>query len=315
MSTKPLNRKAPPNLLPQLLPSSLPQGFPLLGTPPIPKRFTPPSEGEEITTHGRSYRLGKALGNGHFGAVFECTDVWGNELVAKVLLPQKRSYETVREDWLREIESLVQLRNPFITHVFDAFEYRDTFYLIIERCAFSLRDLIVWPELQGALWLKPVARCVLQAVHFMHSAGYVHKDIHPGNILTRCIKGEMGEPNTVMVFKVGDLGISRLEPDIRLFNTVLAEWMLPPEFLNPQEFGRVCKTVDIYHSGLVFLSLLLQRIPTFTREEVIAGVPRQVAEGLNSPFSPALSKALRRHTGHRTQTALEFWSEINRCVP
>ena len=298
----------------KLLGTGLPLMSPQPGgmNPVQPKHFVLPQMGEEIEHRGHFYRIGKQLSaTGHFGVVFECTDSWGNELVAKILLPKARTYEAVRDDWLRELNNLIDLRNPFITHVFDAFEYQDTFYLIIERCSFSLADLIAWPDTQGEVWLNPIARCVLQAIHFIHSVGYVHKDIHPGNILTRCVKGEMGESNTVMTFKVSDLGISRLEPQIRPGNnTILAKWIAPPEFLNPTEFGTVSRTVDIYHAGLVFLSLLLNRVPTFTEQEVLAGIPRQMAESLSSPYAPAVAKALRRHTRDRTQTAQDFWYDL-----
>lgn len=80
------------------------------------------------------------------------TDDWGNLLVAKVLLPQGKPYEQVRDEWLHEFKNLVQLRHPNVTYVHQAFEYRDTFYLIIERCDMSLMRLITGPNVQGDLW-------------------------------------------------------------------------------------------------------------------------------------------------------------------
>ena len=222
--------------------------------PVIPKKFSPPSLGDIINFKGRTYYLGQLFASGNFGAVYECTDDWGNELAAKILLPQNRSYDAVRESWQRELENLVNLRHPNVTYVHDAFECNDTFYLIIERCSETLEGLIQWPDLIPALWIKPVSKCVLQALHFIHGAGYVHKDIHPRNVFTRHVRSEMGNEHST-VFKVGDLGITRLEPQIDATNTVFAQWMLAPEFLNPTEFGRVGKPVDIYHAGLLFLSL------------------------------------------------------------
>lgn len=116
-------------------------------------------------------------------------------------------------------------------------------------------------------------------------------------------------------FKIGDLGISRLEGDIRLFNTILAQWMLPPEFLNPIAFGVLGKHVDIYHVGLLLLSLLLNKIPQFNNDEIIAGRPRQLAEDLDSPYAPVIAKALRRHVNARTQTAIDMWREILEVMP
>ncbi|MBE7466828.1 MAG: protein kinase family protein [Planctomycetes bacterium] len=284
---------------------------PILPGSPPQRRFRPPSLGQSISHDGQTYFIGQQIGQGAFGAVYDCFDEWGNELVAKVMLPKNRSYSEVRDQWNGELTSLVVLRHPNITYVYDAFEFQDTFYLIIEKCSSTLAGLISMPNLHGELWLQSVAGGLLQAIHFIHSAGYVHKDLHAGNVFLLWQKDRMmPDREPVLSFKVGDLGISRIESDLNIFNTVLAQWMLPPEFLDPVRFGTLGCQVDIYHAGLLFLSLLLGRTPEFTRDEILAGKPRQTAEGLSSPFSSAIAKALRRTVDQRTSTALDFWREI-----
>ena len=94
------------------------------------KMFTPPTLGEGIISNrGVCYIIGKELGRGSFGVVYEATDDWGNTLAAKVLLPREKPYELIQGNWLQEIKSLLTLRHPNITFIYDAFEYRDTFYL------------------------------------------------------------------------------------------------------------------------------------------------------------------------------------------
>lgn len=274
-----------------------------------------PKEGEVVSFQDRLYRLGPPIGRGGFGIVYACSDDWGNSLAAKVFLPQGKAYEQVEQDWQRELRNLVTLRHPNITHVYDAFEWRDTFYLITERCDQTLKELITWPEIKGDLWLLPMARCVLQGAHFIHQSGYVHKDLHPGNIFLRYVRDEMTPVNKqALVFKIGDLGISRLANEIDVFNTILAQWMLPPEFLSPKDFGTVGPQTDIYHIGLLCLSLLAGKVIEFSRDEILSGKPRQLAETLTSPFAPAVARALRRHVGDRTQTPLDFWRELSSLV-
>ena len=279
--------------------------------PLIPGRqFTPPAPGEAIVCEGRYYWLGRYIGQGYFGAVFECTDEWSNSLVAKVLLPQNRTYEEAQADWMRELLNLQDLRHPYITFVHAAFEYRDTFYLILERCDSTLAQLLAWADLKGEIWVHPVAQCMLQAINYIHSVGYVHKDIHPGNVHIARSRGVMGAPTPTTVFKIGDLGLTRLEPEIDVFNTMLAKWMLPPEAIRPDEFGLIGRKVDIYHAGLTLLSLLLGRIPTFSEEEIVSGGPRKLAEALNSPYGSVIASALRRHVNDRTESALQMWRAI-----
>lgn len=279
-----------------------------------PKAFNPPKLGQSINHDGRFYFIGNFIGSGHFGNVYECTDEWGNPLVAKVLVPRNQTYDDVQESWLSELTKLKELRHPNVTFVHAAFECNDTFYLIIERCAMTLDIIIDLPHLNPDGWIPYVARDVLQALEFMHSHGYVHKDIHPGNIFVSQVSDRMvptKEP--VWSFKVGDLGISRLEHEIRPLNTMLALWMLPPEAIDSRQFGAIGRTVDVYHTGLLLLSLLINKIPTFSQDEILAGVPRQLAEAHSSKYAPAIARALRRHVGSRTPTAMHFWREIDQA--
>ena len=278
---------------------------------PVPRTFVPPRTGEKIECNGIGYFIGQKIGEGAFGAVFDCRDEWGNELAAKVLLPQNRSYEAVREEWLHEFQNLQQLRHPHITFIHQAFEYRDTFYLIVEKCSFTLKDLIENPDINGENWLRHVSRDILNGIQYIHDHEYVHKDLHAGNVLVSLQRDAIApEKDPVWSFKIGDLGISRLEGDIRFFNTRLAQWMLPPEFLRSEEFGFVGKHVDIYHVGLLLLSLLLNQTPDFTKDDIIAGRPRELREGLQSKYAMAVAQALRRHVSARTSSAIDMWREI-----
>ncbi|MBK6845069.1 MAG: protein kinase family protein [Gemmatimonadetes bacterium] len=240
----------------------------------------------------------------------ECTDDWSNFAVAKVLVPAGQAYDDVRAQWIRELDNLQSLRHPYVTFIHDAFEYRDTFYLIMERCHEQLSELISWPDLRPEVWLHPIAQCVLATLVHSQDGIRPYKDLHPGNVFVARNQGVMSTPNPATVFKVGDLGISRLAPDIDVFNTILAKWMLPPEALAPARFGVIGPQLDIYHAGLTFLSLMLRQIPTFSEQEILDGRPRQLAESLPSPYGPVLSRALRRHVDQRTQSALDFWREI-----
>lgn len=282
-------------------------------TPPVsqPKTFKPPSKGQSIHVDGKYYFMGDFIGRGYFGNVYECSDEWGNQLVAKVLVPRNQTYDQVRESWLAELRKLLDLRHPNVTYVHAAFECDDTFYLVMERCSMTLDVVINLENLKPDGWIPYVARDVLQGLEYIHSNGYVHKDIHPGNVFVSQSQDRMiPTKDAVWSFKVGDLGISRLETEINAFNTLLAEWMLPPEAIDPVQFGPIGRTVDVYHVGLLLLALLMNRVPTFTRDEVLAGVPRELAEASSSRYGRAIACALRRHVASRTPTAMHFWRDI-----
>ena len=87
--------------------------------------------------------------------------------------------------------------------------------------------------------------------------------------------------------------------------------MLPPEVLEPTEFGPVDYRIDLYHVGLLLLQLASSKELEFTREQVLAGEPRRMALALPSPYNFALEKTLRRHVQHRTASAMELWRDLH----
>ncbi|PYT74260.1 MAG: hypothetical protein DMG42_10860 [Acidobacteria bacterium] len=163
--------------------------------------------------------------------------------------------------------------------------------------------------------LMPVARCLLQAVNFIHNAGFAHQDIHLGNVFVATVRNEMNpEDPGAAQFKLGDLGITKLLSDLSPQNT-RAKWMLPPEVINPSEFGPIEHRTDIYHCGLLLLQLAYSTEMRFTQEETLAGKPREMATQLPAPLNFALEKALRRHAAMRTGTAQELWRDLNSPGP
>lgn len=275
------------------------------------KRFIIPQQNEAITSMatGNTYTIGPKIGEGNFGIVYSCQDVWNNDLAAKVLKPIG-TYDTVKVSAEAEIAKLLQLRNPFITYVYDAFEFRDTFYIITERCYCPLTDLFKLENFNGMVWLMPIARCLLQAIHYIHINNYAHQDIHPGNVFASFVRDEMmPEVNNAIQFKLGDLGVAKLVTQITAQNT-RAQWMLPPEVLNPAEYGQVDHRIDIYHAGLLLLQLASNKEIRYSREEILAGRPKEMALALPSPYNVALEKALRRHVEFRTSTAMELWGDL-----
>jgi len=278
----------------------------------VTKHFVLPTPGEKIKSEltKNTYRIGDRIGEGSFGIVFKCTDVWDNNLALKVLKPQG-TYDFVRQKAVSELNKLLTLRHPHVTYVHDAFEFRDTFHIVTELCDAPLSVLFTINAFNGKHWLKPIARCLLQAVHYLHVNNFVHQDIHPGNVLYSFVKDEMVSTEAGAIqFKLGDLGIAKLLHEVGVDNT-RAQWMLPPEVLDSGEFGLPDFRVDIYHLGLLLLQIAHSKEMRFSREEILAGRPRELALTLPAPMSTAIEKALRRHVEHRTKTPMEIWEDLN----
>lgn len=280
------------------------------------KQFVPPAPGEVITsllTHN-TYTIGDKIGEGNFGIVYSCTDVWGNELAVKVLKPLGLPYEKIKASAEAEFVKLVALRHPNITYIYDAFEYRDTFYIITERCFCPVSSLFSLKDFNGKAWVMPIARCLLQAVHYLHINNLAHQDIHSGNVFTAFVKDEMPSDAKAIQFKLADLGVAKLFNEVDAKNT-RPQWILPAEILRPEEYGPIDYRIDLYHVALLLLQIAVSKEIAFTPDEVLAGKPREMAEALPSPLNFALGKALRRHVPHRTSSAMELWRDLQSLLP
>ena len=118
-----------------------------------------PSLGESIKSllTGNTYTIGPRIGEGNFGIVYSCSDDWDNELAVKVLKPI-RPYEELRANAEGEFLRLRQLRHPNITFIYDAFEFRNTFYIVTERCHSPVSRIFDLPNLNGMSWFLPMAK-------------------------------------------------------------------------------------------------------------------------------------------------------------
>jgi serine/threonine protein kinase len=227
-------------------------------------------------------------------------------------LERSAPYEVIEAAAQAEIQKLLELRHPYITYAFDAFHLGETIYIVTERCYCPLSRLFTEVQaFDGKLWIRAVARCLLQAVHYIHLNGYVHQDIHLNNVFAAFARDEVLENESAALhFKLGDLGVAKLFSEIDATNT-RAQWMIPPEVVDTKEFGPMDQRIDIYHCGLLFLHLLNGSEIRFTNEEILAGKPRELALQLPPPYNFALEKALRRHVAARTASAMELWRDLN----
>lgn len=284
-------------------------------TPPAPpvriSAANLPKPGTVVTAPQtrNTFTIGEKIGEGFHSHVFACTDAWYNDLAAKILKPAEslvRSREVVQAEGAK----LRALRNPYIAFVYDVFDHAGAQYVITERYHCSLDALFDAPGFNAPELIIPVARCLLQAIDYAHQNDIVHQDIHLGNIFASALEDDAAPSRyTDIKFVLGDLGISKLRNQSQAVGA-RAPGLVPPESYLPGDFGAVDSRADIYQAGLVLLQLALGQRLAFTREQVLAGEPRRLAESLAAPFNFALSKALRRHVQQRSADAREFWRDL-----
>ena len=205
--------------------------------------------------HGR-YRIGRQIGCGGMGAVYEALDsrLQNTVAVKQCRLPgldANRAFE-------REAKLLASLRHPALPVVIDYFVDGEAQYLVMQfiegddlgKLLENRRDR--FPSAEVVLW----ARAVLDALSYLHDhePPVVHRDIKPSN-LRRTPRGEI-----VLL----DFGLAKgrpeeaamPRPDRSVFGYTLA--YSPPEQILR---GKTDARSDVYAVGATLYHLLTGRPP------------------------------------------------------
>eukprot|EP01090_Pellita_catalonica_P007745 TRINITY_DN18342_c0_g1_i1.p1 TRINITY_DN18342_c0_g1~~TRINITY_DN18342_c0_g1_i1.p1 ORF type:complete len:428 (-),score=44.11 TRINITY_DN18342_c0_g1_i1:75-1358(-) len=262
------------------------------------------------------YRLRKLLGEGAYGYVFECADLFDQAFVMKLLKTEKPKSETWLE-WRKETAFLMSLNHPNIVRMYDAFEYNGLYYMILHKANGSLRKLIE-KERKGvgldADSVIQIAGQILSGLDHIHKHGVIHRDLQIDNILYSWEKGEKQDRITVQITDFGISKVANSSPDHGLiaYTNIGREYDVAPELIL---HGYTTQQSDVYQLGLVLYYLYtgkhaLGAADGQPGEAISKGCARERAESLGTPLGHVLAKMLRRRTEWRLGDSVACWQEL-----
>ena len=214
-------------------------------------------------TRFEEYRLDTVLGSGGFGITYRAYDAHLDTFVAiKEYLPGEfaarteastvvpksntdaQDYHWGLTRFLDEARTLARFNHPHLNQVYRFFESNGTAYMVLEYIqGETLADrLSREPSLEEAA-LQRLLDEVLSGLAVMHEAGYVHRDIKPGNLMLR------EEDGSAMVL---DFGAARQAVGQRskAITSILTPGYAPVEQYDGK-VDRVGPWTDIYALGMV----------------------------------------------------------------
>ena len=203
------------------------------------------------------YRIRAPLGRGGMADVFDGMDERLERAVAiKVLRPEMAANPDIRRRFEVEARAAARLSHPNVVAVFDTGEDDGLPFIIMERLpGETLADRMASASgpVDGA-WISQVAGDVLLALGTAHSAGIIHRDIKPGNVL-------IGSDGCA---KVADFGIAKsIEPRPGEDPTATNLLIGTPAYLAPEriEGRKATPQSDLYSLGVVLYEALAGRKP------------------------------------------------------
>jgi len=253
------------------------------------------------------YRLLERLATGGMGEVWRGEDELLSRPVAVKLLRQEHvSDEQARARFRAEARYAAALQHTGIAQVYDYGEHEDRAYLVMELVEGEplSRILAQRGPLSPQTTLDVVAQAA-RALQVAHSAGIVHRDIKPGNLM-------VSADGTV---KITDFGIARGLSVSTLTQTGMV--MGTAHYVSPEQASgqKVTFASDLYSLGVVAYECLTGH-PPFDAEQPVAialkhvrEAPPELPEEVPEPVRGLVRALLAKDPADRPASAQEVADE------
>jgi serine/threonine protein kinase len=256
-------------------------------TTPPPAPRASPGEGERPIVLAGRYQLERRLAQGGMAEVWLATDISLDRRVAlKWLKPSLATDPVVAERFRREAIAVAGLTHPNIVAVHDVFEDGGRQAVVMQLVdGKSLRQLLdVQTRLSPELTIH-IGTCVAAALDAAHQAGFVHRDVKPGNILVT-------PDGRVLLTDFGIAkGLDGAGDDLTSDNVMMgtAKYLSPEQVRGRKLDGRA----DLYALGLVLYECLAGRVPFIGETDADTALARLQRDPTDlARLRPTLSKGL-----------------------
>ena len=260
-----------------------------------------------------AYTLLRELGGGAMGVVYEAMhrDL-GRKVALKVLRTGFDTEPLALERFRREARACAQIRHPNIVEIYEAGQAEGRpFYAMPILTGKSLAELVKERAVPEPRELCRGMAGIADALDTLHSAGIVHRDVKPANIMV--------SPDGKMI--LADFGLARTAASLALTQT--GQTLGTPLYMSPEQVigkkDEVDGRSDIYGLGVTLYEALSGR-PPFKADGfhslmrlILTERPKPLtAVAPDVPRECALiaMKAMEREKRDRYQTAAEMKRDL-----
>lgn len=263
------------------------------------------------TVFARRYEVIEELGQGGMGEVYKVKDTRLDEIMAlKVLRPEISEAAGMGERFRNELKLARKITQKNVCRVHEFHEGESVYFITMEYVpGETLKDYIMkkgqLPEEEAADFGRQICRGLMEA----HSAGVVHRDLKPQNIII----GRKGQA------KIMDFGIARSveAPGITQAGSIVGT----PQYMSPEqaEGKEAGRGSDIYSLGVILYEMVTGRAP-FTGNSAVSialkhkteipDSPRTINPSISESFTSVILKCLEKAPEKRYASAGELLSAL-----
>ncbi|GAA0641582.1 serine/threonine-protein kinase [Kutzneria viridogrisea] len=255
------------------------------------------------------YALGGKIGSGGMGVVYAGVHrSLGRQVAVKQLPGELVDKPGMDERFDREAKVLASLDHPHIVPVYDYVRTGHDRLLVMEK----LDGATVFERYHSGGFTPEqscaIALATLAGLHAAHTAGVLHLDVKPKNLLfTR--QG---------VLKVADFGIAQVISEGATLVTHGGEVLGTPAYISPEQASGnpLTPAADVYSTGTVLYELLSGTLPfdssrgalSMMRQHIF-GEPQQIT-GVPEPIARVVMRSIARETQDRYRDAEAFAADL-----
>ena len=198
------------------------------------------------------FRVESRLGRGGMGDVYKAYDTVLERTVAVKTLTAGNAGFQADERLLREARACARLTHPGIVTIHDVLQVEGSVYIVMEHLqGASLESLHRFPRFSSFEAKLDIIIRILDALHYAHGRGVVHRDIKPTNV-------QLLPDGSV---KLLDFGISHIAGAAAL--TVTGTMTGTAHYASPEQLRgeESDASTDIYSTGILAYEVLTRRRP------------------------------------------------------
>lgn len=266
------------------------------------------------------FRIGRLIGAGGMGEVYEAEDQQLGRRVALKVLPAAVAADVERlARFTREARALATLNHPGIVTIYSVDESDGVHFFTMELVNGQTLAASIPPEGFGALRLLDLATPLAEALAAAHERGIVHRDLKPANVMvTSDGRVKVLDFGLAKVFPLPGEADSALTLDRTADGAVLGTlaYMAPEQLAGRPADARS----DIFALGMVLYEMAAGRHP-FAGLSLAALMVAQMQQtpapllGLNSGLPVELerliARCLEKDPARRPKTATEVRSALD----
>jgi serine/threonine-protein kinase len=265
------------------------------------------------TVIAQRYELQRMLAQGGMAEVWLAIDLTLDRKVAvKWLKPSLATDAVVAERFRREAIAAASLNHPNIVAVHDVFEQDGRQAVVMQLVeGKSLRQVLDTQKRLSPELTCHIGTCVAAALDHAHTAGFVHRDVKPGNIM-------MTSDGRVLLTDFGIAkGLQSAEADLTSDNIMMgtAKYLSPEQVRGKKLDGRA----DLYSLGLVLYECLAGRVPFLGETDADTALARlqrdptdltRLRATLPTKLVVAIHQLLARNPAQRPATGADLVSTL-----